>query len=61
MEEVSMVARTQKAQPALLSRKHAVAFIVLLGLVSMFGDMTYEGARSINGTYLAALGSGDKL
>jgi hypothetical protein len=58
MEEVSMVARTQEAQPALLSRKYAVAFIVLLGLVSMFGDMTYEGARSINGTYL---GSGDKL
>ena len=56
-----MVARTQEAQPALLSRKYAVAFIVLLGLVSMFGDMTYEGARSINGTYLAALGSGDKL
>ena len=41
-----------------LSRSHAMTFIVLLGLVSMFGDMTYEGARSINGPFLATLGAG---
>jgi len=32
-------------------------FIVLLGFVSLFGDMTYEGARSIVGPYLALLGA----
>jgi MFS family permease len=32
-------------------------FVVLLGVVSMFGDMTYEGARSITGPYLAILGA----
>src|SRR5439155_1235218 len=30
--------------------------IVFLGIVSLFGDMTYEGARSITGPFLAALG-----
>jgi hypothetical protein len=35
----------------------AVGFIVLLGFVSLFGDMTYEGARSIIGPYLATLGA----
>lgn len=35
----------------------AVRFIVLLGLVSLFGDMTYEGARSISGPFLATLGA----
>jgi MFS family permease len=34
-----------------------VRFIVLLGFVSLFGDMTYEGARSIVGPYLATLGA----
>lgn len=32
-------------------------FILLLGLVSLFADITYEGARSITGPYLATLGA----
>ncbi|MGH6662624.1 MAG: MFS transporter [Rhodospirillales bacterium] len=40
-----------------ISRRHAVRFIVLLGVVSLFADMTYEGARSITGPYLALLGA----
>jgi len=32
-------------------------FVVLLGVVSLFADMTYEGARSITGPYLAILGA----
>lgn len=40
-----------------LSRRRAVRFIVLLGIVSLFADMTYEGARSISGPYLAVLGA----
>lgn len=38
-------------------RRRAVRFIVLLGLVSLFADLTYEGARSISGPFLAALGA----
>lgn len=35
----------------------AVRFIILLGLISLFSDMTYEAARSINGAYLNILGT----
>jgi len=45
-----------KEQPDLLKQK-ALIFIVLLGIVSLLADMTYEGARSITGPYLAILGS----
>jgi MFS family permease len=38
-------------------RAAAIRFIILLGVVSLFGDMTYEGARSIVGPYLATLGA----
>jgi hypothetical protein len=41
----------------LLSRSSAVRFIVLLGVVSLFADMTYEGARSVTGPYLGLLGA----
>jgi len=34
-----------------------VHFIILLGIVSLFGDVTYEGARSVTGPYLATLGA----
>src|SRR6266849_3336714 len=39
-----------------LPRGRAILFIVFLGVVSLFGDMTYEGARSITGPYLGLLG-----
>jgi MFS family permease len=39
-----------------LPKRRAVAFIVLLGAISLFADMTYEGARSITGPYLGLLG-----
>jgi len=39
------------------SRRTAFKFIILLGLVSLLADMTYEGARSITGPYLALLGA----
>jgi len=38
-------------------KKVAIQFIVLMGIVSLFGDVTYEGARSITGPYLALLGA----
>jgi MFS family permease len=40
-----------------LGRRAAVRFVVLLGIVSLFADMTYEGARSITGPYLGVLGA----
>jgi MFS family permease len=40
-----------------LSRKSALRFIVLLGVVSLLADVTYEGARSISGPFLATLGA----
>jgi len=36
----------------------ALRFVILLGAVSLFADMTYEAARSITGPYLATLGAG---
>jgi MFS family permease len=35
----------------------AIRLVIILGIVSLFADMTYEGARSINGPYLAILGA----
>ncbi len=40
-----------------LARRTAMRFVVLLGVVSLFADMTYEGARSITGPFLAVLGA----
>ncbi len=40
------------------TRRRALNLILLLGLVSLLGDITYEGARSISGPYLALLGAG---
>jgi len=40
-----------------LPRNTAFKFIILLGLVSLFSDMVYEGARSITGPYLGLLGA----
>jgi len=34
-----------------------VYFIILLGIVSLFGDVTYEGARSVTGPYMDTLGA----
>ncbi|MBR9954684.1 MFS transporter [Eubacteriaceae bacterium Marseille-Q4139] len=42
------------------AKKHmsqAMTFIVLFGIVSLFSDMTHEGASSIRGAYLSLLGA----
>ena len=39
------------------ARKTILAFIVLMGIVSMFSDMTHEGAASIIGAYLSLAGA----
>ncbi len=37
--------------------KKAFQFVIFLGLISLFADMTYEAARSINGSFLQILGT----
>jgi MFS family permease len=37
--------------------KVALTFVVLIGVVSLFADMTYEGSRSIWGPFLGTLGA----
>jgi MFS family permease len=49
--------RPQSAAIEDITRKRALGFVVLLGVVSLFGDVTYEGARSISGPFLAVLGA----
>ena len=35
----------------------AMLFILLFGIVSLFSDMTHEGASSIRGAYMSLLGA----
>lgn len=35
----------------------ALRFVILIGIISLFADFTYEGARSINGQFLEMLGA----
>ena len=39
------------------SLRYATLFIILLGTVSHFAEMAYEGAKSISGSYLRTLGA----
>ncbi len=38
-------------------RARAMRLIILFGVVSLLGDIIYEGARGVNGQYLLALGA----
>src|SRR5262247_4779645 len=37
--------------------KIAFKFVLTIGIVNLFADMTYEGARSITGPFLESLGA----
>lgn len=39
------------------NHRSAIMFVVLMGVVSLFADMTHEGARSVMGPFLALLGA----
>ncbi len=43
------------------TKRTALRFVLLIGVVSLFADATYEGARSIAGPYLAVLGASAAL
>lgn len=38
-------------------QRRTLRFVLLIGVVSLFADLTYEGSRSITGPYLAVLGT----
>lgn len=38
-------------------RVRAHRFVIAMGVVALFGDLTYEGARSISGAFVALLGA----
>ena len=40
-----------------LNSRHALIFVLLIGVVSLFADTTYEGARSIAGPFLGYFGA----
>ena len=42
---------------SVLPKKKALRFVLLIGVVSLFADFTYEGSRSITGQFLATLGT----
>ena len=48
---------TAPQRVATYSRRAAVIFIILTGVVSLFADMNYEGGRSVVGQYLQLLGT----
>ena len=41
----------------ILTTSTALRFVLLIGIVNLFADLTYEGARSMNGQYLGLLGA----
>jgi MFS family permease len=48
---------TEPAGAGTLSKKSALQFVLLIGVVSFFADFVYEGARSVTGPFLALLGA----
>jgi hypothetical protein len=46
-----------KAMRAGMPGSTAARFIVLIGVVSLFADATYEAARSVTGPFLGILGA----
>ena len=40
-----------------LGSSPAFNFVLTMGVVNLFGDMTYEGGGAINGQFMATLGA----
>lgn len=40
-----------------LSKSTVLRFVLIIGIVNLFADLTYEGARSVNGPFLGILGA----
>lgn len=48
---------TVNAQGNVQTKRIALRFVLLIGVLSFFADFTYEGSRSILGPYLGSLGA----
>lgn len=48
---------TTESKTGFFNQSQAIQIILFFGLVSLFGDIVYEGARSVNGPYLEMLGA----
>jgi predicted MFS family arabinose efflux permease len=44
-------------KPRQFDKRSALYFVLLFGVVNLFADMTYEGARSVTGPFLGTLGA----
>lgn len=49
--------QSKTAIEAINKKKLALQFILFFGVISAFGDITYEGAQSVYGLYLGSLGA----
>src|SRR3954466_15066298 len=49
------------ARELLHATSPAFAFVLAMGIVNLFGDVTYEGGASINGQFLGTLGASAAL
>ena len=54
---MSRFAALRRSLAAIGTSSPAFRFVLVIGVVSFFADMTYEGSRSIVGPYLALLGA----
>lgn len=43
------------------SKRSALKFVLLIGIVCFFADFTYEGARSVTNPFLAILGASGRV
>jgi len=57
MTAVSAAQEAPRGKTTFMNAGSATTFVVLLCIVSLFADMTYEGGRSLNGQYLNLLGA----
>jgi Major Facilitator Superfamily len=48
----------QRSTERTRAASHAFRFVLTMGVVNLFADMTYEGGASINGPFLGTLGAG---
>jgi MFS family permease len=51
------IAHAVRKRAGEISASSAFRFVLTLGIVNLFADMTYEGGASINGQFLASLGA----
>src|ERR1051326_7385264 len=52
-----MTESTKRRSAPTPSSSHAFNFVLTLGIVNLFADMTYEGGGSINGPFLGTVGA----